>query len=80
MNMHIEENTEKAKDVLRRYLQLSKTEQKPFDLFDKEELKDAIEFIFGYSVVHFIKGDDRTISWTDLQTDLKFLVETIKTL
>ena len=45
--------------------------------YKEQELKAAIESILGWSVVHLIK-EDRSISKTDLQTDLSVFKEVLK--
>jgi hypothetical protein len=47
--------------------------------YDEKELKAAMESIMGWSVVHLIK-EDRSISKTDLHTDMIVLIEALKEL
>lgn len=48
------------------------------DKYGIDLLKEALKALLGYSIVHLIKEDDRPISITDLQTDLKYLIKEAK--
>ena len=45
--------------------------------YDEQKLKAAIESILGWSVVHLLKSD-RSISKTDLQTDIFEFIDALK--
>jgi hypothetical protein len=39
--------------------------------YDKNELLNALKIVIGHEVCLFIKSEDKNVSYTDMQTDIK---------
>ena len=50
--------------------------------YSEAELRDALEAVLGFSIVNLLKEpravSKKSISITDLQTDIRYLMDTIK--